>query len=280
MKLLRYGAPGEEKPGLLDSEGVIRSLVGVIPDITGKTLSAEQLKELASVDPHTLPCIASTERLGPCVGGVSKVVGVAQNYSCFLAQAGLPDPKHPILFIKPPSSISGPDDDVVLASDSDKADWEVELGVVISKVAQSVSPEVAMDYVAGYCLLNDITERGRVARSGQFVDGKSADTFTPIGPWLVTKDEIPDHRNLGIYFDLNDHRYQSGNTSAMIFGIEFLISYISKLMTLMPGDILATGTPMGVGARSTPPRFLRAGDRIVASVDHLGTQKATVVTAH
>ena len=277
MKLLRYGAPGEEQPGILDPEGRTRSLAGVLADISGPALSADSLERLRQIDPHSLPIIADGVRLGPCIAGVSKVVGVAQNYHCFLAHAGLPEPKHPILFIKPASSISGPTDDIVLEHDSDKADWEIELGVVIGRTARSIPSSIATEYIAGYCVLNDITERGRVARSGQFVDGKSADTFTPIGPYLVTRDEVEDHQNLGIYFDLNGERYQDGNTSSMIFGVEYLISHISKVMTLVPGDIIATGTPKGVGARAVPPRFLQAGDQLVARVDHLGAQSTRVI---
>jgi len=277
MKLVRYGVHGEEQPGLIDSDGAIRSLTGIVPDIAGPVLSAEGLDQLRSVDPFSLPLVEMPVRLGPCIGGVSKVVGVAQNYSCFLEQASLPEPKHPVLFIKPPSSISGPNDDILLPADAEKADWEIELGVVISHRARKIPVADAMSYVAGYCLLNDITERGRFAKTTQFVDSKSADTFTPVGPYFVTKDEIADHRNLGIYFDLNGQRYQNGNTKLMIFGVETLLSHISSLMTLMPGDILATGTPKGVGARSTPPRFLRVGDRVRASIEGLGEQNAQVV---
>lgn len=277
MKLLRYGGPGEEQPGLLDSHGVLRSLSGIVPDIAGDVLSPEGLAHLRTVDPCSLPRVEGSVRLGPCVGGTSKVVGVAQNYSCFVERAGLPQPQHPILFLKPPSSIAGPNDDVLLPSDAQKADWEIELGVVISRRARKVRPDDAMDYVAGYCVLNDITERGRFAKTSQFVDGKSADTFTPIGPYLVTKDEVADHRNLGIFFDLNGERYQDGNTGSMIFGVETLLSHISNLMTLMPGDILATGTPSGVGARATPPRFLRVGDQLSASIEGLGQQNARVI---
>jgi 2-keto-4-pentenoate hydratase/2-oxohepta-3-ene-1,7-dioic acid hydratase in catechol pathway len=277
MKLLRYGVAGEEQPGILDPEGRIRSLVGVVPDIAGEALSAESLARIGSLDVLSLPCVDDSVRLGACVGAVSKVVGVAQNYHDFISHAGLPAPKHPVLFIKPPSSICGPTDDIALQVSADKADWEVELGVVIGRTARSVSVEQAMEYVVGFCLLNDITERGRIARSGQFLDGKSADTFTPIGPYLVTKEDIEDHRNLGIYFDLNGERYQSGNTASMIFGVEFLISHISGLMTLLPGDIIATGTPMGVGARATPARFLRAGDHMSGSIDKLGQQISKVI---
>jgi 2,4-didehydro-3-deoxy-L-rhamnonate hydrolase len=277
MKLVRYGAPGEEQPGILDPGGNIRSLVGIVPDICGPELSAATLDRIRQLDISSLPLIENGVRFGPCIGSVSKIVGVAQNYHCFVSHADLPYPKHPVLFIKPPSSISGPTDDILLEHDSDKADWEIELGVVIGRTARSVSTSLAMEHVAGFCILNDITERGRVARTGQFVDGKSADTFAPIGPYLVTTDEVEDHTNLGIYFDLNGDRYQNGNTSSMIFGVDYLISHISKLMTLVPGDVIATGTPKGVGARSVPPRFLRAGDEIRASIDHLGLQRAKVI---
>ncbi len=280
MKLLRYGLPGEEKPGILDPDGHIRSLVGIVQDIGGAALSSESLARLEVLDVLSLPRIDDSVRLGPCVGSVSKVVGVAQNYHDFVSHAGLPMPKYPILFLKPSSSICGPTDDIVLPPDADRADWEVELGVVIGQTARRVSLEQAMYCVAGFCVLNDITERGRVARSGQFVNGKSGDTFTPVGPYLVTKNEIKDHKNLGIYFDLNGERYQNGNTASMIFGVDFLISHISELMTLLPGDVLATGTPKGVGARATPERYLRAGDHLVASLDQLGQQTAKVVAVN
>lgn len=276
MKLVRYGNPGEELPGLIDHDGAVRSLSGIVPDIAGAALSPESLQKLQALDPATLP-LSDPGRFGPCVGGTSKVVGVAQNYHCFIEHAGMPMPKHPILFLKPQSSICGPTDDILLHADDEKADWEIELGVVIGQTARRVPVHEAMNYIAGYCVLNDITERGRFAKSGQFVDGKSADTFTPVGPWLVTKDEVPDHRNLGIYFDLNGVRYQNGHSGSMIFGVEFLISHISGLMTLSPGDILATGTPRGVGGRSDPPRFLRVGDQVHASIDGMGEQSARVV---
>lgn len=278
MKLLRYGPAGEEQPGILDSEGGIRSLIGIVPDIAGAALSAKSLNRIGELDVLSLPRVENSVRLGACVGTVSKVVGVAQNYYDFVSHAGLEPPKQPVLFFKPPSSICGPFDDILLPSDADKADWEIELGVIIGKTAQSVPIEQAMDYVAGFCVLNDITERGRFARSGQFLNGKSADTFTPVGPYLVTKDEITDHKNLGIYFDLNGERYQNGNTGSMIFGVEFLINHISQLMSLQPGDIIATGTPKGVGGRATPVRFLRAGDHLCGSVDQLGQQVSKVIS--
>jgi 2-keto-4-pentenoate hydratase/2-oxohepta-3-ene-1,7-dioic acid hydratase in catechol pathway len=277
MRLLRYGLPDQEQPGILDSDGGIRSLVGIIPDVAGAALSPDSLARIGTLDISSLPHVDGPVRLGACVGAISKVVGVAQNYYDSLSHAGLPIPEQPKLFIKPPSSICGPNDAVVLPPDADKADWEVELGVVMGQTARRVSVEKAMDYVAGFCVLNDITERGRLARSGQFVNAKSSDTFTPVGPYLVTKDEIKDYRNLGMYFDLNGERYQDGKTASMIFSPEFLISHISELMTLMPGDIIATGTPKGVGAQATPPRYLRVGDHLQASLDHLGRQDSRIV---
>jgi 2,4-diketo-3-deoxy-L-fuconate hydrolase len=280
MKLLRYGPVGEEQPGLIDGDGVIRSLTGVIPDVSGPALSPESLERLQRLETAALPIVAADVRLGPCVGSVSKVIGVAQNYRCFLEHAGLPTPSRPILFLKPPSTICGPTDPIELPRDANKADWEVEVGVVIGTLARRIPPMQVMDHVAGYCLVNDITERGRFALSGQFVDSKSADTFTPLGPYMVTKDEIASYRELGIRLELNGELYQNGRASSMVFDVAELVSHISTLMTLMPGDIVATGTPTGVGARSTPPRFLRPGDQMIASVDRLGEQRSRVIAVH
>jgi len=279
MKLLRHGQPGEERPGILDSAGNIRDLTGVIPDISAETLAPAALAALRTLDLATLPVVAADVRLGPCVGSISKVVGVGQNYHDFIERSGLPLPAKPLLFMKPLSTLCGPNDDIVLPAGAMQADWEAELGVVFGRPAQNVTQEDAMSYVAGFCVINDITERGWIAESGQLLNGKGADTFTPIGPWLVTSDEVPDPQNLGVHLDLNGEKWQDGNTASMIFNIRFLISHISRFMTLLPGDVLATGTPAGVGGRATPPVFLRAGDRMRLGVEGLGEQRSRVVAS-
>lgn len=279
MKLLRHGNPGSERPGILDASGHARDLSAVIADISPATLTPAALAMLRTIDPTKLPLIPADTRLGPCVGSVSKVIGVTQNYHDFVAHAGLPVPTKPALFLKPSSSLCGPNDDIVLPPAATQADWEAELGVVFGQIARHVSPEEAMTYVAGFCVLNDITERGWIAQSGQLLNGKAADTFTPLGPWLVTADEVPEPQRLGIYLDLNGKRWQDGNTASMVFNIRFLISHISQFMTLLPGDVLATGTPAGVGGKATPPVFLRAGDELRLGVENLGEQRARVVAS-
>src|ERR1700712_2932745 len=253
MKLLRHGKPGEERPGLLDEAGRGRDLSGVIPDISPDTLGPDTLAMLRAIDPGTLPLLDPDIRLGACVGSVQKVVGVGQNYHDFVARAGLPVPTKPVLFLKPSSTLCGPDDDIILPAHATQADWEAELGIVFGQAASNVSVDEAMNYVAGFCVVNDITERGWIAESGQLLNGKGADTFTPIGPWLVTADEIADPQNLGVYLDRNETRWQDGKTPNITLKLKFLISHLSRFMTLLPGDILATGTPAGVGARAVPP---------------------------
>jgi 2-keto-4-pentenoate hydratase/2-oxohepta-3-ene-1,7-dioic acid hydratase in catechol pathway len=277
MKLLRYGPPGQEKPGLLDSSGAIRDLSGVIADITGATLDQATLARLAAIDPATLPQVSGEPRIGPCVGQVSKFVCVGLNYSDHAAETGNPIPSEPILFMKAVSSIVGPNDDVILPKGSRKGDWEVELGIVIGRRAQYVEEANALDHVAGYCVVNDVSEREfQIERQGQWVKGKSADTFGPIGPWLVTRDEAPDTGNLDMFCDVSGVRRQTGNTRTMIFKVPFLVSYISQFMTLTPGDIIATGTPPGVGLGMKPPVYLKAGDSMHLGIAGLGEQRQRV----
>jgi 2-keto-4-pentenoate hydratase/2-oxohepta-3-ene-1,7-dioic acid hydratase in catechol pathway len=278
MKLLRYGPVGQEKPGLMDAGGTIRDLSGLIPDITGTTLDAASLARIAALDPATLPAVSGNPRIGPCVGRPSKYVCVGLNYSDHAAETGAPVPTEPILFTKAISCIVGPNDDVMLPKGSTKADWEVELGIVIGKKAQYVDEANVLDYVAGYCLCNDVSERQfQIERQGQWVKGKSADTFGPIGPWLVTKDEMPDTGNLDMFCDVSGVRRQTGSTRTMIFKAPFLVSYISQFMTLMPGDVIATGTPPGVGLGMKPPTFLKAGDEMHLGITGLGEQRQRVV---
>ena len=276
MKLLRYGRPGREKPGVLDQTGQVRDLSGVLPDITGQALAPPRLDRLRKVDPETLPLAVGSERIAPCVAEVSKVVCIGLNYSDHAEETGKPIPEEPILFTKATSSISGPDDDVVLPKGSQKGDWEVELGLVIGRRAQYVAEADWADYVAGYCVVNDVSERAfQIERGGQWVKGKSADTFCPLGPWLVTADEVADPQRLCLRAELSGELMQNGTTADMIFNCAQLVSYVSQFMTLLPGDVIATGTPAGVGfARG---RFLRPGDTLRLSVEGLGQQHQRVV---
>jgi 2-keto-4-pentenoate hydratase/2-oxohepta-3-ene-1,7-dioic acid hydratase in catechol pathway len=278
MKLLRYGPAGQEKPGLLDRDGTIRDLSSLVPDITGATLDAATLQRIAAADSSALPAVSGNPRIGPCVGQVPDFICVGLNYADHAAESGLPIPSEPILFTKVTSCIIGPNDDVKLPKGSTKSDWEVELGIVIGKKAQYVTEAEALDYVAGYCVVNDVSEREfQIERLGQWVKGKSADTFGPVGPWLVTKDEVPDTGNLAMFCDVSGVRRQSGNTSTMIFKAPFLVSYISQFMTLMPGDVIATGTPPGVGLGMKPPTYLKAGDEMHLGIAGLGEQRQRVV---
>ena len=248
MRLLRFGESGHEKPGLLDAEGNIRDLSGVVPDITGTVLSDAGLNVLREVDPGSLPRVSAGQRLGPCVGSVGKLVCVGLNFSDHAAESGLPVPSEPVLFMKATSAISGPSDPIEMPRGSVKTDWEVELGVVIGRAAKYVDEADALDYVAGYCVVNDVSEREfQHQREGQWVKGKSCDSFAPIGPWLVTRDEVPDPQDLAMWLEVNGHRYQDGSTATMVFGVAHLVSYISQFMSLQPGDIISTGTPPGVG---------------------------------
>ncbi|WP_142850305.1 fumarylacetoacetate hydrolase family protein [Telmatospirillum sp. J64-1] len=276
MRLLRFGTPGAEAPGILDMSNRIRDLSSVIPDLNGEALSEASLSRIRAIDPETLPLASPDVRIGPCVAGISKIIGVGMNYSDHAEEINAPLPKHPILFSKPPSSICGPYDDILRPKGSEKLDWEVELAVVIGRTAANVTREASMDHVAGFCLFNDITERGWIEASGQMINGKSADTFSPLGPWLVTPDEIPDVKNLELFLEVNGERRQRGNTRTMIFDIPTLISHISGLMTLQPGDVITTGTPPGVGMRMNPPCYLQPGDKMRLGIAGLGEQSQAV----
>ena len=280
MKLLRYGAPGREKPGLLDAHGTIRDLSGVIPDLSGDALLAESLAKLGQLDPKTLPAVDGNPRIGPCVGGVGKFICVGLNYSDHAAESGMKVPSEPIIFMKATSSIVGPNDDLEIPRGSEKTDWEVELGVVIGRTAKYVDESSSMDYVAGFCVVHDVSERAfQLEGTGQWVKGKSADTFGPIGPWLVTPDEVPDCHDLDMWLDVDGKRYQKGTTKTMVFGVPYLVSYLSKFMSLRPGDIISTGTPPGVGHGMKPPVYLRAGNEVRLGVARLGEQRQRVVAA-
>jgi ureidoglycolate lyase len=278
MKLLRYGPAGQEKPGLLDKDGTIRDLSGLIPDINGATLGDATLSRIAAVDPTSLPAVSGSPRIGPCVGNPSKFVCVGLNYSDHAAETNLPIPSEPILFMKAVSCIVGPNDTVMLPKGSEKSDWEVELGIVIGRRAQYVDEASALDYVAGYCVCNDVSERAfQIERQGQWVKGKSADTFGPIGPWVVTRDEIPDTGDLDMFCDVSGVRRQTGNTRTMIFKVPLVVSYISQFMTLEAGDVIATGTPPGVGLGMKPPLYLKPGDEMHLGIAGLGEQRQKVV---
>jgi 2-keto-4-pentenoate hydratase/2-oxohepta-3-ene-1,7-dioic acid hydratase in catechol pathway len=278
MKFLRYGEPGAERPALLDFNGQMRELYSIIPDISGDALSPASLDHLRQIDPETLPIVHGTRRIGPCVAGVGKFICIGLNYSDHAAESGMPLPSEPIVFMKATSAICGPDDDVVIPRGSTKTDWEVELGVVIGSTAKYVSEDEALSHVAGYCVINDLSERAfQLEGTGQWVKGKSADTFGPIGPWLVTADEVPDPQSLGLWLEVDGHRYQNGNTRTMLFGVAYLISYLSRFMSLHPGDIISTGTPPGVGLGQKPPIYLRPGNVMTLGVDGLGRQHQQVV---
>lgn len=278
MKLLRYGDAGAERPGILDSTGQIRDLSAIFPDISGPSLSPQSLNRLRQIDHRTLPVVPANPRLGPCVSGVGKFICIGLNYSDHAAESGLLVPAEPIVFMKATSAISGPYDDVIIPRGSTKSDWEVELGVVIGTEAKYVSQEDALSYVAGYCVVNDLSERAfQLEGTGQWVKGKSADTFGPIGPWLVTTDEVPDPQNLDMWLDVDGHRYQNGTTCTMVFGVAYLISYLSRFMSLQPGDIISTGTPPGVGLGQKPPVYLRPGNTITLGVEGLGRQSQRVI---
>jgi ureidoglycolate lyase/2,4-diketo-3-deoxy-L-fuconate hydrolase len=273
MKLLRYGPPGQEKPGLLDRDGGIRDLSSTVRDIDGEALAPASLDRLRRLDPASLPLVTGTPRLGPCVGRVSKFVAIGLNYRAHAAEAGMPLPSEPIFFMKATSCICGPDDDVIIPKGSQKTDWEVELGIVIGSLARYVAEPDARRHIAGYCIVNDVSEREfQMERGGQWTKGKSADTFGPIGPWVVTADEVPEPGNLALWTEVNGKRVQNSNTADLIFGIDRIVSYVSHFMTLMPGDVVATGTPSGVGAGMKPPQFLKPGDRMRLSVEGLGAQ--------
>ena len=278
MKLLRYGSPGQEKPGLLDAQGRIRDLSGTVRDIAGDTLLPESLDRLRRMDTATLRAVDGNQRLGPCVAGVGKFICVGLNYSDHAAESGMKVPAEPIIFMKATSSIVGPNDDLVIPRGSEKTDWEVELGVVIGKTAKYVEEKNAMDYVAGFCVVHDVSERAfQLEGTGQWVKGKSADTFGPIGPWLVTADEIGDYHNLDMWLEVDGKRFQNGTTRTMVFGVPYLVSYLSRFMSLRAGDIISTGTPPGVGHGMKPPVYLREGNVVRLAVQGLGEQRQRVV---
>ncbi len=275
MKYLRYGEAGAEKPGVLDREGRIRDLSGVIPDLSGDVLGRLDALDVAVED---LPAVEGTPRIGPCVAGVGKFMCIGLNYSDHAAEAGMEPPSEPILFMKATSAICGPNDPLRLPKGSVKTDWEVELGVVIGKPAKYISEAEALDHVAGYCAVNDVSERAfQIERAGQWTKGKSCDSFGPVGPWLVTPDELGDPQAVDLWLDLNGQRMQSGNSARMIFTVAQIIAYLSDFMTLAPGDIIATGTPPGVGMGMDPKRFLRPGDVVELGADGLGVQRQEVV---
>jgi 2-keto-4-pentenoate hydratase/2-oxohepta-3-ene-1,7-dioic acid hydratase in catechol pathway len=280
MKLLRYGATGREKPGILDSSNTIRDLSGVVSDIGGDTLLPESLERLRALDTSTLPKVDGTPRIGPCVAGVGKFICVGLNYSDHAAESGMKVPSEPIIFMKATSSIVGPNDDVEIPRGSEKTDWEVELGVVIGKTAKYIDEADAMAHVAGFCVVHDVSERAfQLEGTGQWVKGKSADTFGPIGPWLVTPDEVPDYHELDMWLEVDGKRYQNGTTRTMVFGVPYLVSYLSKFMSLRAGDIISTGTPPGVGHGMKPPVYLREGSEVRLGVARLGEQRQRVVGA-
>jgi 2-keto-4-pentenoate hydratase/2-oxohepta-3-ene-1,7-dioic acid hydratase in catechol pathway len=273
MKLVRFGKPGKEKPGLIDAGGKIRDLSEVIPDLSGPALSARSLNKIRKIKPETLPKARGEPRLGPCVADVRNFIAVGLNYADHAAETGAEIPKEPILFNKATSCIVGPNDDVTIPKGSKKTDWEVELAIVIGAYASYVSEEDAMSVVAGFCVCNDVSEREwQQERGGQWMKGKGCPTFGPLGPWLVTPDEIPDVQKLGMWLDVNGERVQNGSTATMIFGVKHLVSYISQFMLLEPGDVITTGTPPGVGLGMKPPRFLKAGDTVTLGIEGLGSQ--------
>lgn len=278
MRLVRYGRPGKEKPGLFDEEGRLRDLSGVIEDIDAAVLSDKALRKLAKVDWNTLPLVRGNPRLGVPVARVGKFIGVGMNYADHAAETGAAVPKEPVFFTKATSCLNGPDDPIQLPKGSKKTDWEVELGVIIGTRAQYVSEEEALKFVAGYCVVNDVTERAYQFEMGsQWDKGKGCDTFGPVGPFLVTRDEIFDVQDLDLYLEVNGKRMQTGNTSTMVFTVAQLVSYISRFMTLEPGDIITTGTPPGVGMGRTPQRFLKKGDKLRLGIAGLGEQQTEVV---
>jgi 2,4-diketo-3-deoxy-L-fuconate hydrolase len=280
MKLVRFGEPGREKPGLLGPGGVLRSLEQVVDDIGADVLTTAGLARIAALDHDRLPRVADVPRYGTPVARVGKVIGVGLNYADHAAESGMAVPSEPVIFMKATTAISGPNDPVVIPRGSVKTDWEVELGVVIGDIARDVSTNAALSHVAGYVVVNDVSEREfQLERGGQWVKGKSFDTFAPIGPWLVTRDEVPDPQNLAMWLEVDGHRYQNGNTRTMVFGVASIVSYISRVMTLMPGDIISTGTPPGVGLGQKPPVYLKPGSVMELEIEGLGRQRQVTVAA-
>ena len=278
MKLLRYGPKGREKPGLLDKNGVIRDLSGIIPDITPATLAAGAIAKAKRAKPDTLPPVKKNVRIGSCVGGVRNFIAIGLNYTDHAKETGAPIPAEPIIFNKAPSSLSGPNDDVVIPKGSKKTDWEVELAVIIGKAGCYIAEKDALTHVAGYAVCHDVSERAfQIERGGQWTKGKGCPTFGPLGPWLVTRDEIEDVQDLDMFLDVNGKRMQTGNTSTMIFGVAHLVHYVSQFMLLEAGDVITTGTPPGVGMGMKPPKFLKGGETIHLGIAGLGEQTQKVV---
>lgn len=278
MKLLRFGPNKQERPGALDADGRICDLSGIVADLGGSALEPESLARLRAIDLSQLPIVPGSPRIGPCVASVGKFLCIGLNYSDHAAESGMAVPAEPVLFTKATSAICGPNDDVIIPRGSLKSDWEVELGVVIGREAKYVEEGDALSHVAGYCVVNDLSERAfQLEGTGQWVKGKSCDTFGPIGPWLVTADEVPDPQNLHMWLEVDGHRYQNGSTATMVFGVAHLISYLSRFMSLQPGDIISTGTPPGVGLGQKPPVYLRAGNVMTLGIEGLGQQRQATV---
>jgi len=280
MKLLRHGDFGQEKPGIIDQDGKIRDLSKHISDINGNTISSDGLKKISAIDLSSLPIIPDNTRLGACVGSVGKFLCIGLNYSDHAAESGLPVPSEPILFSKATSAIVGPNDNVEIPRNSSETDWEVELGIIIGKKAKYIDENSAQDYIAGYCVINDVSERAfQIKREGQWTKGKSCDTFGPTGPYLVTKDEVSDVQNLTMFLDVNGKRMQDGSTNTMIFSVNHIVYYLSQFMSLHPGDIIATGTPPGVGMGMKPSLYLKSGDVMRLGIEGLGEQSQTCIQA-
>ena len=278
MKLMRVGAPGAEKPAILAADGTIRDLSAHVADIGGAAIGSDGLARIAAIDTASLPVIPADTRIGPCVAGTGKFICIGLNYSDHAAETGATVPPEPIIFMKATSAIVGPNDNVLIPRGSEKTDWEVELAVIIGKTAKYVSEDEALDYVAGYAVCDDVSERAfQTERSGQWTKGKSCDTFGPIGPWLVTRDEIADVQNLGMWLTVNGQKFQDGSSKTMVYGVKYLVSYLSQFMSLHPGDVISTGTPPGVGMGQKPPRYLKHGDVVELGIEGLGTQKQVFV---
>ena len=278
MKLLRYGPKGKEKPGLLDSEGRIRDLSGLIDDVTGDTISPKSLARIRKAKPESLPLVRGKPRIGACIANPQKFIAIGLNYSDHAAESGLQVPPEPVVFTKQVSCLSGPFDDVTIPPKSKKSDWEVELGIIIGSKAKNIAKRDALKHVAGYCTINDLSEREfQAERAGQWTKGKSYDTFGPVGPWLVTADEVADPQKLGMWLELNGKRVQNGSTATMVFGVAHIVAYLSQFFTLLPGDIITTGTPPGVGMGMKPQRFLKPGDVMRLGIEGLGEQEQKVV---
>ena len=274
MKLLRFGESGSEKPGMVDGDGTIRDLSSVVDDIAGEALCDAGLARIAAIDPATLPAIDASVRLGPCVAGTGKFICIGLNYADHAEEAGMEVPPEPVIFMKATSAICGPNDPILIPRGSEKTDWEVELAVVIGKHAKYVNEADALDYVAGYCLTNDVSERAfQIERAGQWTKGKSCDNFGQIGPWLVTRDEVADPQNLDMWLTVNGTTMQNGSTRTMVYGVAHVIAYLSQFMSLHPGDVISTGTPPGVGMGQKPPTYLKAGDVVELGIEGLGTQR-------